>query len=293
MPFCNVHFRYPSIIGISHCTLLTHELSTLVKFYITKPLTLFPRRYPLSSTTHDLLRWNQQLLQDQCKWPPINSLCETRRRVAAICPFNGNCDIPSTCFRVSVCVLVHASITHALRASHARSYRPSRVSNVRLQFHLLLRHAFPWLFAFPAYYSFRFIFLCASSVRCRRYFTTDRINIVYLYVHSSFLPLSILSSRFINSRMIWIIQTSHVLGLYRHISQRSITYVCNDRQIGLVILHIMLPSFADLYANHRIHWPCRSANDSGKLITIPLRSSLPKYSTKSKSQGYPNYTTSP
>lgn len=205
MPFCNVHFRYPSIIGISHCTLLTHELSTLVKFYITKPLTLFPRRYPLSSTTHDLLRWNQQLLQDQCKWPPINSLCETRRRVAAICPFNGNCDIPSTCFRVSVCVFVHASITHALRASHARSYRPSRVSNVRLQFHLLLRHAFPWLFAFPAYYSFRFIFLYASSVRCRRYFTTNRINIVYLHVYSSFLPLSILSSWFINSRMIWII----------------------------------------------------------------------------------------
>lgn len=276
MPFCNVHFRYPSIIGISHCTLLTHELSTLVKFYITKPLTLFPRRYPLSSTIHDLLRWNQQLLQDQCKWPPINSLCETRRRVAAICPFNGNCDIPSTCFRVFVCVLVHASITHALRASHARSYRPSRVSNVRLQFHLFLRHAFPWLLAFPAYCSFRFIFLYASSVRCRRYFTTNRINIVYLYVYSSFLPLSILSSWFINSRMIWIIGR-HTFWDYTvtNLNVLSLMSAMTGR-IGLVILHIMLPPFTDLYANHRIHWPCRSTNDSEKLITILLRSSTTK-----------------
>lgn len=110
-----------------------------------------------------------------------------------ICPFNGNCDVPSTRFKVSVNVLVHASITYVsntqLSASHARFYCPSRV---RPQFHLLLRHVFPLLFRFSRIASARSdLFLCVSfslpSFVFFLYFTMNSTSTVLVFLPAFFL----------------------------------------------------------------------------------------------------------
>lgn len=243
VPFCNIHiamhFRYPVLSGssIAHHRRMNYQL----KLYIINPP-------PIPSVFHDTrpIPLKPTIASGSCKWPLINSPCETRRRrVAAICPFNGNCDVPSTRLEYS-CPYWHTRPSHVFPTSRRVHHTHAPIAHqgsvmVRLQFHLLLRHMFPSLFRFSrGLLSVRFI-----PVRLiRSLHTLQRILQIHI---SSFSSLSSSLSRFINSYMICITER---YTSWDYVSL-SILFLIMLMMTGkLELEYYILHYYVDLYANY-------------------------------------------